>query len=119
MGSTLELHPALVLIAVAVGGILAGILGILFAVPMLGTLRVIGTYIIRRLYDQDPFAESVMLRLERKRAARPGIYTRVRGLAKTGWAWIRGRASSRRAVGDSQSIAQTDSLGGDEEQHED
>lgn len=57
LGSTLDLHPLAVLIAVLAGGHLAGILGILLAAPTLATLRVAGRYILSRLYDRDPFAE--------------------------------------------------------------
>ncbi len=59
LGSTLDLHPLAVLIAVLAGGHLAGILGILLAAPTLATLRVLARYVLRRLYDQDPFAEPV------------------------------------------------------------
>jgi len=57
LGSTLDLHPLAVLIAVLAGGYLAGILGILLAAPTLATFRVLGRYILARMYDQDPFAE--------------------------------------------------------------
>lgn len=57
LGHTLELHPLAVLIAVLAGGQLAGILGILLAAPTLATFRVLGRYILYRLYDRDPFAE--------------------------------------------------------------
>jgi hypothetical protein len=32
--------------------------GLLLAVPILATLRIIGRYILCRLYDRDPFAET-------------------------------------------------------------
>jgi predicted PurR-regulated permease PerM len=57
MGSSLNLHPLMVLIAVIFGGSLAGILGMPLAAPVLATLRVLSRYIFRRLYDRDPFAE--------------------------------------------------------------
>jgi len=57
MGSTLNLHPLVVLIGIIVGGSLAGILGMLLAAPVLATLRVVGRYVFYRLYDRDPFAE--------------------------------------------------------------
>ncbi|MFW6115713.1 MAG: AI-2E family transporter [Chloroflexota bacterium] len=56
LGSTLDLHPLAVLIAVLAGGHLAGVLGVFLAAPMLATLRVLGRYILARLYDRDPFA---------------------------------------------------------------
>ncbi len=57
LGHTLELHPLAVLIAVLAGGQLAGILGILLAAPTLATFRVLGRYVLSRLYDRDPFAQ--------------------------------------------------------------
>ena len=59
LGHTLDLHPLAVLIAVLAGGQLAGILGILLAAPTLATFRVLGRYILYRLYDRDPFVESI------------------------------------------------------------
>lgn len=58
MGQSLNLHPIVVLLAIVAGGSLAGILGVLVAAPMVATLRVLGTYIYRRLTDQDPFPET-------------------------------------------------------------
>lgn len=57
LGSTLDLHPLAVLIVVLAGGHLAGILGVLLAAPILATFRVVGRYVLARLYDRDPFAE--------------------------------------------------------------
>jgi predicted PurR-regulated permease PerM len=57
LGHSLHLHPLVVLIAIVVGGSLAGILGMLLAAPVLATLRVVGRYVFYRLYDRDPFAE--------------------------------------------------------------
>jgi predicted PurR-regulated permease PerM len=60
LGRTLDLHPLAVLIAVLAGGQLGGILGILLAAPTLATFRVLGRYILYRLYDRDPFTEPVV-----------------------------------------------------------
>jgi predicted PurR-regulated permease PerM/GNAT superfamily N-acetyltransferase len=55
MGRGLNLHPLVVLVAVILGGSLAGVLGVLIAAPTVATLRVLGGYIYRRLTDQEPF----------------------------------------------------------------
>jgi predicted PurR-regulated permease PerM/GNAT superfamily N-acetyltransferase len=55
MGRGLNLHPLVVLVAVILGGSLAGVLGVLIAAPTVATLRVLGEYIYRRLTDQEPF----------------------------------------------------------------
>ncbi len=57
MGSSLNLHPLVVLIGIIIGGSMAGILGMLLAAPVLATLRVLSHYVFCRLYDRDPFAE--------------------------------------------------------------
>jgi predicted PurR-regulated permease PerM/GNAT superfamily N-acetyltransferase len=55
LGESLNLHPLVVMIGIIIGGNMTGILGMLLAAPVLATLRVIGSYIFRRLYDSDPF----------------------------------------------------------------
>ncbi len=55
MGRGLNLHPLVVLVAVILGGSLAGVLGVLIAAPTVATLRVLGEYIYRRMTDQEPF----------------------------------------------------------------
>lgn len=77
LGSSLNLHPLVVLLGVIVGGSLAGILGMLLAAPVLATLRVVGRYVFCRLYDRDPFAE-----LEEEAALpKPGLLERARDVA--------------------------------------
>jgi predicted PurR-regulated permease PerM len=57
LGQSLNLHPLVVMIAAIVGGFMGGLVGLLLAVPILATLRIITHYAICRLYDRDPFAE--------------------------------------------------------------
>lgn len=57
LGRNLNLHPLVVLTAILAGGQLGGILGMLLAAPTIGTLRVLGRYVLCRLYDRDPFAQ--------------------------------------------------------------
>jgi predicted PurR-regulated permease PerM len=59
LGRTLNVHPLVVMVGIIAGGQLAGILGVLLAAPTLATFRVLGRYVLRRLYDRDPFAEPV------------------------------------------------------------
>ena len=50
LGRTLQLHPGVVFVAL-VGGLLAGrLLGVLFAVPFIASLRVIGSYLRPRIF---------------------------------------------------------------------
>jgi hypothetical protein len=55
LGRSLKVHPLAVMIGILAGGQLAGILGILLAAPTLATFKVLGSYVLNRLYDRDPF----------------------------------------------------------------
>jgi HAD superfamily hydrolase (TIGR01509 family) len=55
MGSTLNLHPALVIIGVLGGVTLGGVLGALLASPTLATMRHVMRYVYFKLADADPF----------------------------------------------------------------
>lgn len=55
MGSSLNLHPVIVLIAVIAGASVAGILGIILAAPLTASARVFGRYLYGKLFDFDPF----------------------------------------------------------------
>lgn len=56
IGDSINLHPIVVICAVAVGLSTAGILGALLAPPVVATFRVIGSYIHAKLLDYPPFA---------------------------------------------------------------
>lgn len=77
LGRTLDLHPLAVLIAVLAGGQLAGILGVLLASPTLATLRVLGRYVLFRLYDRDPFIESTAEEDEEAPGQKPTMVKKV------------------------------------------
>lgn len=57
LGRNLNVHPLAVMVGILAGGQLAGILGILLAAPTLATFKAVGSYILNRLYDRDPFPE--------------------------------------------------------------
>jgi predicted PurR-regulated permease PerM len=69
LGRTLNVHPLVVMVGIIAGGQLAGILGVLLAAPTLATFRVLGRYILRRLYDRDPFAEPAEAKMPRRKPA--------------------------------------------------
>lgn len=54
-GRRMQVHPVLVLIGVLAGGYVAGVIGVLLAAPILGTLRVVVRYFYAKLLDLDPF----------------------------------------------------------------
>jgi predicted PurR-regulated permease PerM len=55
LGSSLDLHPFVVLVAILIGASLAGILGVILAAPSAATLRLFGRYLRGKLLDEDPF----------------------------------------------------------------
>jgi predicted PurR-regulated permease PerM len=57
VGSALGLHPMLVMVGALMGGILGGVLGIMLAAPVMATIKFLGTYTWRKMFDLDPFPE--------------------------------------------------------------
>jgi HAD superfamily hydrolase (TIGR01549 family) len=54
VGRRIALHPGVVIVGAVVGGELAGVLGILLAAPVIASLRVLLTYVLRKLFDEEP-----------------------------------------------------------------
>ncbi len=55
IGGSVNLHPIVVICGVIIGFQTAGILGALFAAPVLATMRIVGAYIHAKLLDYTPF----------------------------------------------------------------
>lgn len=55
LGSSLDLHPFVVLVSVLVGAGVAGVLGIVLAAPTVATFRVFLRYLRGKLLDEDAF----------------------------------------------------------------
>ncbi len=55
IGRIVRLHPAVVIFSLLSGGALFGLLGILLAVPVAATLRLVLVYVGAKLRDEDPF----------------------------------------------------------------
>ncbi len=55
VGGALDLHPLIVLIGVLMGASLAGIVGAILAAPILASLKLLGLYTWRKLFDLEPF----------------------------------------------------------------
>lgn len=54
-GSSLNLHPVIIIIGAIVGATLAGVLGLLLSAPSMATAILLGRYIIRKMFDQSPW----------------------------------------------------------------
>jgi len=82
MGEAIGLHPMLVMIGALMGGILGGVLGIMLAAPVMATVKLLGAYTWRKLFDLDPFPEPEIP------PPRPGVVVRARPvLAPVGQIW--------------------------------
>ena len=57
MGDTLGINPAAVLVAAILATNFIGLVGLLIAAPFLATLKLSGQYVIRKLFDLDPWPE--------------------------------------------------------------
>lgn len=55
VGDSLDLNPIIVMIAVLMGGSIAGILGMILAAPVTATIKLLGGYAWRKLFDLPPF----------------------------------------------------------------
>ena len=64
VGEALDLHPLLVMIAVFMGGTLAGILGAILAAPVAATLKLVGIYGWRKMFDDYPFQQPEVIEPE-------------------------------------------------------
>ncbi len=58
MGETLGVHPAAVLVAAIIFANLIGLIGLILAAPVVATLKLIGTYVVRKMLDLEPWQES-------------------------------------------------------------
>lgn len=61
LGQTLGVHPAGVLIAAIIAANLIGIIGLILAAPVLATLMLLGRYILRKMFDLDPWQGSELI----------------------------------------------------------
>lgn len=57
IGRIVRLHPAVVIFSLLTGGALYGLLGVLVAVPVAATLRLVVIYVGAKLRDEDPFPQ--------------------------------------------------------------
>ncbi len=57
VGGALDLHPVVIIVAVMMGGSLAGILGAVLAAPVAASIKLFGAYAWRKMFDLDPFPD--------------------------------------------------------------
>jgi predicted PurR-regulated permease PerM len=57
MSRTVHLHPAVIVLALAFGGVVAGIIGVFLAVPAAGVISTVLDYVRNRPQPDPPLAE--------------------------------------------------------------
>ena len=57
LGRTLDIHPAAVLVAALFMASLMGLIGIFLAAPVVATIKLLGIYVFRKMFDLDPWPE--------------------------------------------------------------
>jgi predicted PurR-regulated permease PerM len=57
LGRTLDIHPAAVLVAALFMATLLGLTGIFLAAPVVATIKLIGIYVFRKMFDLDPWPD--------------------------------------------------------------
>ncbi|NJC94823.1 MAG: AI-2E family transporter [Anaerolineae bacterium] len=57
MSRALKVHPAAVLVAAIIAANLLGLIGVIIAAPFLATFLLFGRYVMRKLFDRNPWPE--------------------------------------------------------------
>jgi predicted PurR-regulated permease PerM len=57
MGKSLGVHPAAVLVVAIIAANLIGLIGLLLAAPALASFNLLGRYVVRKMFDHDPWSD--------------------------------------------------------------
>ncbi len=57
IGRIVRLHPVVIIFSVLAGGAVLGLLGVILAVPLAATARLLLVYVLAKLRDEDPLAQ--------------------------------------------------------------
>lgn len=58
VGEALDLHPVTVIVVVLMGASLAGILGAVLTAPVMASIKLLGAYAWRKMFDLPPFTQT-------------------------------------------------------------
>ncbi|MCK4801071.1 MAG: AI-2E family transporter [Anaerolineales bacterium] len=58
LGRALDIHPAAVIVSALFMASLLGIVGIFLAAPVVATIKLLGIYVFRKMFDLDPWPEA-------------------------------------------------------------
>ena len=80
MGTTLNLHPAMILVGLVIGASLAGLIGLLLSAPIIASFILLGRYVYRKMSDLDPWDPPIDVLAERVAQERtlPKIWRTIR-----------------------------------------
>lgn len=65
MGTTLNLHPVLILVGLVIGASLAGVIGLLLSAPTIASFFLLGRYVYRKMSDLSPWDPPIDVLAER------------------------------------------------------
>ncbi len=65
MGTTLNLHPVIILVGLVIGASLAGVIGLLLAAPTIASFFLLGRYVYRKMSDLSPWDPPIDVLAER------------------------------------------------------
>jgi predicted PurR-regulated permease PerM len=83
MGTTLNLHPALILVGLVIGASLAGVIGLLLSAPTIASFLLFGRYVYRKMSDLSPWDPPIDVLAER--TPEDSIPSRIWKAIKTRW----------------------------------
>ncbi len=78
VGGALDLHPLVVIIGVFMAASLAGLIGAILAAPVMATVKLIGTYAWRKMFDLPPFPEPEKV----PKPIESNMFKRIKGLRR-------------------------------------
>ena len=80
MGTTLNLHPAMILVGLVIGASLAGVIGLLLSAPTIASFFLLGRYVYRKMSDLSPWDPpiDVLAELTPKESFLPRIWQIVK-----------------------------------------
>jgi len=84
MGTTLNLHPALILVGLVIGASLAGVIGLLLSAPTIASFLLIGRYVYRKMSDLSPWDPPIDVLADR--TSKEIIFPRIWRSMKARWA---------------------------------
>jgi predicted PurR-regulated permease PerM len=87
LGSSLKVHPAAVLVTALIAANVIGFVGVIVAAPVLASLQLIGRYLLRKMFDMDPWSDQDVISADTPRvgwrATARQAFVRLYGIYRT------------------------------------